>query len=207
MHNQRSSGVLLHLTSLPGPFGIGTLGKTAFEFIDFLEAAGQAHWQILPYGPVSPISGNSPYMSLSAFAGNPLLIDPAQLVEAGFLRHEQVEIPSGFSEFLVDFTAVRAFQEEILELAFLEFRLSGNASAFAAFAQAMPWLDDYALFMALREKFAASPWFLWPQELAHRKSEALAQWRESLVERIFFHKFVQFCFFSQWEVIREKDHR
>ncbi|MCG2824945.1 MAG: 4-alpha-glucanotransferase, partial [Desulfobulbaceae bacterium] len=122
MHNQRSSGVLLHLTSLPGPFGIGTLGKSAFEFIDYLKAAGQVHWQILPSGPVSSSSGNSPYMSLSAFAGNPLLIDPAQLVGAGFLRREQVEIPSEFSEYLVDFDAVRAFNEKILEHAFLEFR-------------------------------------------------------------------------------------
>ena len=133
MHNQRSSGVLLHLTSLPGPFGIGTLGKSAFEFIDFLRAAGQTNWQILPYGPVSSIFDNSPYMSLSAFAGNPLLIDPAQLVGAGLLRREQVEISHDFSEYLVDFAAVLAFKEKILELAFLEFRLAGDAAAFADF--------------------------------------------------------------------------
>ncbi|OGR00496.1 MAG: 4-alpha-glucanotransferase [Deltaproteobacteria bacterium RIFOXYD12_FULL_55_16] len=206
MRNQRSSGVLLHLTSLPGPFGIGTLGRSAFEFVDFLQAAGQTHWQILPYGPVSGISGNSPYMSLSAFAGNPLLIDPLQLVRAGFLQPEQVEIPAEFSEYLVDFTAVRAFSEKMLELAFLGFQLAGDSAAFAAFSQRMPWLDDYALFMALREKFAASPWFSWPTGIVRRQPEALAQWRETLAERIFFHKFVQFCFFSQWQIFWDYAH-
>lgn len=201
MHNQRSSGVLLHLTSLPGPFGIGTLGKSAFEFIDFLRAAGQTHWQILPYGPVIGIFGNSPYMSLSAFAGNPLLIDPAQLVGAGFLRREQVEVSPEFSEYLADFAAVRDFNEKILELAFLEFRLAGDADALAAFDQTMDWLDDYALFMALREEFDSSPWFSWSADIACRKQEALVRWRATLAERILFHKFVQFCFFSQWQIL------
>ncbi len=206
MHIQRSSGVLLHLTSLPGPFGIGTLGKSAFEFIDFLKAAGQTNWQILPCGPVSSTSGNSPYMSLSAFAGNPLLIDPVQLIGAGFLRREQVEIPNDFSEYLADFGAARAFNEKILERAFLEFRLAVDAVAFTNFSQTMPWLDDYALFMALREKFDASPWFLWPLDLARRKPDALAQWRETLAEQILFHKFVQFCFFSQWQILWDYAH-
>jgi 4-alpha-glucanotransferase len=206
MPNQRSSGVLLHLTSLPGPFGIGTLGTSAFEFIDFLKSAGQAHWQILPYGPVSAMAGNSPYMSLSAFAGNPLLIDPGQLVEAGFLGREHLEIPDKFSEYLVDFAAVLAFNEKILALAFLEFRLADDSEVFAAFCRKMPWLDDYALFMALREKFHSSPWFLWPADILHRKPEALARWRETLAERIIFHKFVQFCFFSQWQMLRDYAH-
>ena len=206
MHNQRSSGVLLHLTSLPGPFGIGTLGKSAFEFIDFLGAAGQGHWQILPYGPVSDIFDNSPYMSLSAFAGNPLLIDPAQLMGAGLLRRGQVEIPPDFSEYLVDFPAVLAFKEKLLELAFLEFKLGGDSIPFAAFCQTMPWLEDYALFMALREEFAAAPWFSWPAGLARRRPEALAQWRKTLAERILFHKFVQFCFFSQWRILWDYAH-
>lgn len=206
MHNQRSSGVLLHITSLPGPFGIGTLGKSAFEFIDFLKAAGQTNWQILPYGPVSSISGNSPYMSLSAFAGNPMLIDPAQLIGAGFLRREQVELSPGFSEYLVDFAAVLACNEKILERAFLEFRRAEDSLAFVVFCQAMSWLDDYALFMALREKFAAKPWFHWPTDIASRQPDALAKWRETLAERIFFHKFVQFCFFSQWHILWDYAH-
>jgi len=206
MHNQRSSGVLLHLTSLPGPFGIGTLGKGAFEFIDFLEAAGQAYWQILPYGTVGAISGNSPYMSLSAFAGNPLLIDPYQLVEAGLLRREQLEVPPDFSEYLVDFAAVRAFNEKILALAFQEFRRGGDSAAFAEFCQTMDWLDDYALFMALREKFVEAPWFSWPDGLARRQPAAMAQWRETLAARVLFHKFVQFCFFSQWRILSDYAH-
>ncbi len=206
MHNQRSSGVLLHLTSLPGPFGIGTLGKSAFEFIDFLRAAGQSHWQILPYGPVCGIFDNSPYMSLSAFAGNPLLIDPAQLVGAGFLRREQVELPYEFSEYQVDFTAVLAFNEKILELAFLEFRRGGFSAAFAEFRRTMEWLDDYAFFMALREKFHSSPWFSWPSDIARRRPKSLAQWRETLAERILFHEFVQFCFFSQWQIVWDYAH-
>lgn len=206
MHIQRSSGVLVHLTSLPGPFGIGAMGKSAFEFIDFLETAGQRYWQILPSGPVSGIFDNSPYMSLSAFAGNPLLIDPAQLVDTGLLKREQTGISHDFSEYQVDFAAAFAFKEKILELAFLEFRLAGDSPAFAEFCQAMPWLEDYAFFMALRERFGSSPWFFWPLDISRRKPEALARWRALTAERILFHKFVQFCFFSQWRVMRDYAH-
>ena len=206
MHNQRGSGVLLHLTSLPGPFGIGTLGKSAFEFIDFLRASGQSHWQILPYGPVCSIFDNSPYMSLSAFGGNPLLIDPAQLVGAGFLRREQVEILHDFSEYLVDFAAVLAFKEKILEFAFLRFRAVEETAAFTGFCRKMDWLEDYALFMALREKFNSSPWFSWPEDIARRNPDTLAKLRETLSERILFHKFVQFCFFAQWQIVRDYAH-
>jgi 4-alpha-glucanotransferase len=205
MRIPRSSGILLHPTSLPGPCGIGTFGQAAFDFIDFLEAAGQSYWQILPYGPVSRAFGCSPYMSLSAFAGNPLLIDPGQLAEEGLLGHDCTDCAGhDSSEHLVDFDAVIPRQEKVLRSAFREFQGAGGGSGdFADFCRETDWLDDYALFRSLREEFQLRPWFAWPASLARRDPAVLALWRERLAQQILFHKFVQFCFFSQWRRVRD----
>ncbi|MGV1098700.1 4-alpha-glucanotransferase [Thiovibrio sp. JS02] len=202
----RSSGILLHLTSLPGPFGIGNLGRSAFEFVDFLKACGQKYWQILPCGPVSRVFDNSPYMSLSAFAGNPLLIDPVQLVGEGLLSRDYVRPLGGGSEYLVDFSAIVPFQEEVLRQAFLEFQASGPSRSFTSFCDRMAWLEDYALFRSLREEFRFRPWGQWPAALVRRETAALEQWRERLAARIAYHKFVQFCFFSQWQRVWDYAH-
>ncbi len=199
---RRSSGVLLHPTSLPGPHGIGTLGRSACEFVDFLKAAGQKYWQILPCGPVSRVFDNSPYMSLSAFAGNPLLIDPAQLAGDGLLGREAAQPPAHFSEYAVDFSQVVASQQAILAQAFQEFQASGGSEEFTAFRVRAHWLDDYALFRSLREEFQFRPWCAWPGELVRREADALALWRQRLKARIAYHEFVQFCFFRQWQRVR-----
>jgi len=205
MLNRRSSGVLLHVTSLPGPFGIGTLGRSACDFIDFLKDAGQSCWQILPCGPVSRAFDNSPYMSLSAFAGNTLLVDPLQLVEDGLLSRHHVQIPPQFSEYLVEFDAVIPFQEGVLRQAFHEFENGKGAEtpAYLSFCEKMEWLEDYSLFRALREEFLFTPWCEWPTDVVNRKPGVLSRWRESLSGRIAYHKFAQFCFFSQWERVRD----
>jgi len=204
MRIPRSSGILLHPTSLPGPSGIGTLGQPAFAFIDFLKAAGQSYWQVLPCGPVSRAFGCSPYMSLSAFAGNPLLIDPGQLAEEGLLGRDCTDCAGpGSSEHLVDFDAVIPGREKMLRSAFREFQGAGASRDFADFCLATDWLDDYALFRSLREEFQHRPWFAWPVSLARREPAALVLWRERLAQQILFHKFVQFCFFSQWRRVRD----
>lgn len=207
MRIPRSSGILLHLTSLPGPGGIGTLGRETLAFIDFLAAAGQSYWQILPYGPVSRAFDCSPYMSLSAFAGNPLLIDAGQLREEGLLGSGFTDCPGqNLAEYLVDFDVIIPCREEMLALAFREFVASGQSREFADFCRQAEWLEDYALFRSLRDAFQLRPWFAWPAPLARREPEALAQWRQRLAERILYHKFVQFCFFSQWRKVRAHAH-
>lgn len=204
MRIPRSSGILLHLTSLPGPSGVGTLGQPACAFIDFLEAAGQSYWQILPHGPVSRVFDCSPYMSLSAFAGNSLLIDPLPLVAAGLLGRDFSDYASqGSSEYLVDFNSVIPSREAMLKSAFQEFQATGTSGEFVAFCAETDWLDDYALFRSLREEFQFRPWFQWPANLARREPLALDLWRERLEQRVLFHKFVQFCFFSQWHRVRD----
>lgn len=206
MLTRRSSGILLHVTSLPGPYGIGTIGRGAFEFLDFLQAAGQSCWQILPCGPVSAAFDNSPYMSLSAFAGNQLLIDPEQLVEDGLLSRGQLPSPPRFSEYLVDFDQVRAFNQEFMDVAFKEFVSAGGAPEFNAFCNDEVWLGDHAFFMALREKFVSSPWVAWPNGLPCRDSAVVCHWREELKARILFHKFAQYCFAGQWRKLRDHAH-
>ncbi|MFZ5776078.1 MAG: 4-alpha-glucanotransferase [Thermodesulfobacteriota bacterium] len=204
---KRSCGILLHPTSLPGPHGIGGLGREARDFVDFLAEAGQGWWQILPCGPVDGAFGNSPYMSLSAFAGTPLLVDPEWLVEKGLLDAAQLGRKPFFPEYLVDYDAVAAWKGQLLGHAFREFVAGGGSPALDSFASSLPWLDEYCLFSALREHFGLKPWFSWPREVACRRAEALSRWRGELAERILFHLFVQYCFFAQWHELREYAHR
>ena len=196
----RSSGILLHITSLPGPYGIGDLGRTAYEFVDFLSRAKQRFWQFLALGPTNAGLDNSPYMSHSAFAGNPLLISPDLLQESGFLdKNDLGHIPT-FSKHQVDFVAVSTLKDTLFSTAFAAFRKLGDTQEFDDFCRTeQAWLDDYALYMSFREQFDHIPWYEWPSDVARREAAALQGWSERLADRVVYHKFIQFCFYSQWQ--------
>ena len=198
MEMARGSGVLLHISSLPGRYGIGNIGGPAREFVDFLADAAQRYWQFLPLGPTSSSASNSPYMSYSAFAGNPLFIDLGKLADDGLVSRSVLASAPEFSEYQVDFPGVMLFVDQILAQAFQEFSRSGPTAEFSEFCQRESWLADYALFMALRENNSLLPWYQWPAEIGGRSPVALESSREKLVERINFHCFCQYCFFSQW---------
>lgn len=203
MKFSRGSGILMHLTSLPGPFGIGDLGEEAQSFVDFLAAAGQKYWQFLPLHPTCAVFHNSPYMSLSAFAGNPLLVDPRQLVKEGLLSKDDFNGQPVFSEYLVDFDQVAPYKNLLLHRAFKTFTRGGRGQEYNRFCESAVWLDDFALFMALREENDGRPWNVWPAPVAARDRKALAQCRQRLAGPIAYHKFVQYCFFRQWGELKK----
>jgi 4-alpha-glucanotransferase len=196
----RSSGVVMHPTSLPGRFGIGELGAAAYQFVDFLAAAGQSYWQVLPLSPTG--YGDSPYQGLSVFAGNPLLISPDKLLEAGLLQAEDLAEVPAFPEDRVDFGWVIPFKTALLDRSFAHFKARGSdaqRSSFAGFcADQATWLEDYALFAALKEHYNLRPWHEWAPEIARRQPEAMAEWRQTLAERIEAQKYFQWLFLSQW---------
>ncbi len=204
MRFPRRSGILLHPTSLPGRFGIGDLGPEAYRFVDFLEAAGQTYWQVLPLSPTG--YGDSPYQGLSAFAGNPLLISPERLREAGHLTETDLKDVPPFPEERVDYGPVIRYKFDLLERAFARFRAQAGEKERAAFAhfcaQEAHWLDDFALFMALKETHHLRPWTEWEPDLKMRRPEALAYWRERLAERIEGHRYRQWQFFEQWLALK-----
>ena len=205
MRFERSSGVLLHPTSLPGPYGAGDLGPEAFAFIEFLAAAGQKIWQVLPLNPTG--YADSPYQCLSAFAGNPLLISLDLLVKQGLLSRKEVAGVHGFSATSIDYGAVIAFRFAKLQLAASRFfsTLDGaRKEAYEAFCAAnAAWLEDYALFMAAKDAHGGVAWTGWETALASREPAALRQWSERLASEISAHKFWQFEFFRQWGALRE----
>jgi len=205
---RRASGVLLHPTSLPGPSGSGDLGVRARAFADFLADAAQSWWQMLPVGPVGP--GNSPYQSLSSFAGNALLVSLETLVEEGLLAAGDERIKDGEGEERVDYPRAIAFRDARLRQAF-ERRAKGPAALLGAFqefnANPPAWLPDYALYMAIREARGGEPWWLWPAPLRDRDPAALDDVRASgFAEAIRYHSFVQFLFERQWKALAEHAH-
>lgn len=197
---QRASGVLLHLTCLPGPHGSGDLGPDAFRFVDWLVEAGQQLWQVLPLGSIGP--GNSPYMSLSAFAGNPLLINLQALAEEGWLESADLRPDPAFSDGQVEFAQVVPWRMERLRRAAARFARRSSAAQRRALAEFRgrhaDWLDDYTVFMAQIDLQPGTPWCDWPQSLAQREPEALAEARQRLAEAIAFWEFCQWQFFAQW---------
>ncbi|WP_417915579.1 4-alpha-glucanotransferase [Candidatus Electronema sp. JM] len=200
----RASGVLLHISSLPSPYGIGDLGPASHAFIDFLARSGQSCWQVLPLVPVSPAFGNSPYMSGSAFAGNPLLISPELLVRDGWLRQEELPpLSVEFSEYLVHFEAVTAWKEQVLERAWQNFLRANNEEQQEAFFAELTaqhfWLRNYSLFVALKRHFNQQGWFDWPEELRLRQPEAIAAAERQFQADIRRCQFEQHLFFSQWQ--------
>jgi 4-alpha-glucanotransferase len=201
MRLPRASGVLLHPTSLPGRHGVGDLGRHAHDFVDFLAATGQRWWQMLPLGPTG--YGNSPYQSPSSFAGNPLLIDLDDLVARGWLAAGSLPEGRSFPENEVDFDAVVVFKEELLRLAAQGWHKLGEDQRYHDFVAANHvWLDDYALYHALKDSHGGLPWYQWEPELVSREPNALVMWRERLKEGIAYHSFVQYAFESQWQALR-----
>ena len=200
----RESGILMHITSLPGSHGIGTMGKESFRFVDFLKASGQSLWQILPLTPTG--YGDSPYQSCSAFAGNHYLIDLELLVEEGLLQQQDLEgIQWSFQDDKVDFGLQYNNRLKVLRLAYNHFEGSDDFQRFCA--ENSHWLADFTLFMALKDRFGGQPWFQWEEKLKFRDPDALWQIRQELAEEIRFFSFVQYVFHRQWTALREYAHR
>ncbi len=196
----RAAGVLLHPTSLPGRYGIGDLGEWAYRFVDWLEAAGQSVWQILPLGPTS--YGDSPYQTLSAFAGNPILISLDKLVGDGWLTDEDTASVPDFPVGQVDYGWVIPYYNDMLSRAYERFAADGDAGVKGDFeawcAENDHWLGDYALFAALKDAYHGRPWVEWPEAEALRQPAAIGAARQTHARRIAEHRFRQWVFHRQW---------
>ncbi|MCX6247831.1 MAG: 4-alpha-glucanotransferase [Bacteroidetes bacterium] len=209
MKTERSSGILLHPTSFPGKYGIGTLGKEAFHFIDFLSKSKQKLWQILPLGPTG--FADSPYQCFSSSAGNPLLIDLETLANEGLLTNKEVARMDIFSNGPVDFGKVIRKKYPLLRKAMKTFTKKPGKEIQKEFREfktkQKSWLDDYCLFMSLKEHFKQRPWYQWEKPLKMRKETAIRPFRTLLKEQIEFHRFIQFLFFRQWLAVKEYAHQ
>lgn len=198
--DSRDSGILLHITSLPGPEGTGTLGREAFRFVDILAQTGQKLWQILPLGPTG--YGNSPYQCYSAFAGNPLLIDMNRLVEDGLLFRNDLNNQPKFSNNRILFQKAEAWKYPLLKKAFEQFRTHRPGDMENEYHHFLKehswWLRDYALFMAAKKHFQQAHWSDWEDGLKYREKKTLKKYTGLLSEEIEFRKFIQFLFFRQW---------
>ena len=195
----RKSGILMHITSLPSPYGIGTMGTEAYNFVDFLSKAGQSYWQILPLSPTG--YGDSPYQAFSTFAGNHYLIDLDMLIREGLLTREEVEsVQWSNCETQVDFQRLYDYRLKILRLAFERFVPNEDYRSFVS--QNAQWLEDYGLFMALKEAFHGRDWQSWSLSLLMRLPGVLESYRQELSREISFHYFLQYTFFRQWKALR-----
>jgi len=203
---ERSSGILLPVFSLPSPGGIGTFGKDAYDFVDFLNAAGQRYWQLLPLGPTS--YGDSPYQSFSAYAGNPYFIDPGLLMEEGLLTREEFLLYACADTEAVDYAAVYETRFELLRLA-AERGLKKDIVAFTRFQMANEsWLKDYALFMALKRYFQMRSWTQWEDnDIRLRKRAAMEHYRELLSHDMEIIAYEQYKFFEQYSSLRDYAHQ
>ena len=197
----RSAGVLLSITSLPSPYGIGTIGKEARAFADYLKKAGQTVWQILPVGPTS--YGDSPYQAFSTYAGNPYLIDLDTLCEEGLITKEQLDsFDWGSNPAQVDYEKIYNARFPALRIAFENFKKADQKAYLKFTRQNSKWLKNYALFMALKNKFNMTSWTEWPEDIKMREDSAVRRWERKLRNEIRFWKFVQFKFYEQWESFR-----
>jgi 4-alpha-glucanotransferase len=205
---ERSGGILLHPTSLPGCFGIGDLGDEAYRFVDFLAGAGQKIWQVLPLGPTG--YGDSPYQCFSAFAGNPVLVSLERLAVEGFLSPVDLQRAPIFPYNEVAYGRVIEFKLPMLQRSFHNFTKYASSSLreeFDAFCHRnLSWLDDYALFMALKSAHGEAVWTDWPPAIVRRKPAAIMRWSKALSDGIHFHKYVQFQFFKQWTALKSYCH-
>ncbi|MBI1933751.1 MAG: 4-alpha-glucanotransferase [Ignavibacteriales bacterium] len=203
MKFERSAGILLHPTSLPGDYGIGTIGRNAYRFVDILAESGQKLWQIFPLGPTG--YGDSPYQSFSTFAGNPLLIDLDLLKEDGLLSESDLNSIPHFQNNNIDFGKLIEIKYQLLSIAFQNYKISGkvfseNCGTFCH--ENEYWLNDYALFMAVKEFHGGKLWTEWDKEIAFRLNNAVEKWTEKLEYRYNFQKFLQYTFYTQWKNLK-----
>ena len=200
MKLKRSSGILLHITSLPGNYGIGTMGKEAYNFVDFLVESGQKIWQILPLGHTG--YGDSPYQCYSAFAGNPLLIDLQKLVEEGLLDKQDLPDNIYFDDENVDYGKVHNTKYPLLHKAWENHKTSKNRLRNIKFENFCnknhKWLEDYAFFMALKKQFKGIAWTQWEHDIKFKKQESVDYYRHQLSDDINYYRFIQFLFYKQW---------
>jgi len=200
----RSSGILLHPTSFPSRFGMGDMGIEAYRFIDFLVESDQQYWQVLPLGPTG--YGNSPYSCYSAMAGNPLLINPEVLRDQELLADEDFANLPEFPLDYVDFERAIAVKVPLLKKACENFKAKASSvqqKEFSGFCESKEnWLEDYAVFMALKDHFGGVSWNNWEPEIARREPESLEKWRQQLNAEIYYYKYVQFEFFRQWTELK-----
>lgn len=210
MINQRSSGFLLHITSLPSSYGIGDLGPEAYKFADFVANSGSECWQVLPLNPVSSDYGFSPYSGLSAFAGNTLLISPDMMHEEGLLDQEDLKNYKLPPSSKVNFQQAIENKVRLLEKAWrkFEYNLGFNDPKFLEFWDKHDlWLEDYALFIALSEKYDTYDWKTWPEEIKEKKQKPIETLQQELEGRILKEKFLQYVFFRQWDSLKKYCHQ
>ena len=202
---ERSSGILFHPTSLPGKYGIGTLGKEAYAFIDFLKKSKQKLWQIFPLGPTG--YGDSPYQSFSSFAGNPYLIDFDLLIEAHLLSEEDLrDIFFGDNEEYIDYGAIYNQKYPLLRKAYENFKSSDNNEMKDSLEnfkrENSSWLNDYSLYISLKNHFNGLPWNEWAHDIKNRENSAMQHYKNELADDIEYHNFIQFLFFKQWNDVK-----
>lgn len=198
----RASGVLMPISSLPSDFGIGTLGRNAYRFVDFLKSAGQTYWQILPICPTG--FGDSPYQSVSTFAGNPYFIDLDTVCSEGYLAKEDYQNTFwGESSKRVDYAIVYEKRNKVFEKMFLKFSQNIPCDFNEFNIKNEFWIEDYALFMALKDHYNNLSFTSWQEDLRDRKQDALNEWKEKLSDRILYHKMLQYFFFKQWFSLKD----
>lgn len=198
----RKSGVLLHISSLPSPYGVGNLGSGAYKFVDFLEKSGQSLWQILPLCPIG--KGDSPYMSVSAFAGNPLFIDPDLMVSEGLVSREEIShIYFGERGDRCDYDRLRYAVNELFKITVKGFKENPPVEFESFCENNESWLNDFALFSALKENYGGAPWYEWDDDLKSRKKEAVLKAEKENEDEILLVKAQQFVFYSQWRKLKK----
>jgi len=203
--DKRGSGILLHITSLPSSYGVGDLGPEAYRFADFLAGTKQTYWQVLPLNPTSPVYGNSPYSSVSAFAGNTLLISPDLLLGEGLLSQKDLDPIPPFPESRCDFSEAIQYKDKLLEQAYENFHQQGKGrESFETFcSESSSWLEDFALFVVLKKNFAGIVWNQWPREFRDRNVESLKAVKQEYHNQLEKEKFWQYLFFKQWRSLKD----
>lgn len=197
----RRNGMLLPISSLPSKYGIGSFSKEAYDFVDVLEKSGQKLWQILPLGPTG--YGDSPYQSFSTFAGNPYFIDLDQLVEEGLLSQEECESYDwGNNEEYIDYEKIYLSRFDILKKAFKRSKIESNIKFNSFCEENKSWLEDYALYMAIKDSLGGKSWIEWDEDIRTRKEEAIDKYKSELKEEILFYKYTQYLFNKQWDKLK-----
>ena len=200
---KRAAGILLSITSLPSKYGIGCFSKEAYEFVDWLKEAGQSYWQILPVGPTS--YGDSPYQSFSTFAGNPYFIDLEALIEEGVLTKEECDaVDFGKKADDIDYKKMYEGRYLLLRKAYERSNISQNGEYQRFMAENNWWLSDYALFMAVKDRFGGVPWTEWAEDIRLRWKNAMEYYRRELYFDIEFQQYMQFLFFKQWKALKDQ---